>query len=129
MLVLGACYTDRPIEITYMALPGGGADVWLRKYIKEAPDVSEDGHPMQTSHWEAEEAYMRFDSDPPTEAAIKFKFTTWYETAAVWQLKQPACSTKETLEERLISLESENKMLYDQLNTVMDVVDYLLMGG
>lgn len=127
MITERACFTEQPEELLYMPLPNGGADVWLRKNPNKVTPVNEDGEP--TAHWEVDEAYMRFDTDPPTEVSVKSDFATWYDTATAWQPEQPAPPSKETLEERVVSLKSENNMLRDQLNTVMDVVDFILMEG
>lgn len=101
-----------------MALPGKGADLWLRKNIAETTD-GETGEVM----YEADEAYMRTNA---TEAEIAADFEGWYETATNWQPSQPPKDP--TQDERLAALEAENKELKEQLNTTMEAVDCLVLG-
>ncbi len=50
-------FTNKPLEIMYMALPGGGADVWLRENITQ---VTVEGENTESSKmYEAEEVYFR----------------------------------------------------------------------
>lgn len=52
-----ATYNQKPDTISYMKLPNGKADVWLRKNIAETTD--EDGN----TTWEADEVYFRTNLD------------------------------------------------------------------
>lgn len=61
---------QRPEAVTYMPLPGGLVDVWLRQNIAAA----EDGYT-------AEEAYMRTDAAAETIAA---DLAGWFTRAAAW---------------------------------------------
>ncbi len=50
-------FTDKPSAIMYMALPDGGADVWLRKNINKVT-VEDEGEEPSTMY-EADEVYFR----------------------------------------------------------------------
>ena len=52
-----AYYNQEPETVSYMPLPDGRADVWLRKNIAETTD--EEGRPV----WEADEVYFRTNLD------------------------------------------------------------------
>lgn len=49
-------FTEKPSEIMYMALPEGGADVWLRKNIEEKTGEQEG---TEYTYYEADEVYFR----------------------------------------------------------------------
>lgn len=46
-------YCKQPEAVTYMPLPGGGADVWLTRNAVRIADGEDEGM------WEAEEVYFR----------------------------------------------------------------------
>lgn len=50
-------FTEKPSEIMYMALPDGGADVWLRKNINQITVEAPNAEPSQM--YEADEVYFR----------------------------------------------------------------------
>ena len=51
-----AYYTSEPEALTYMKLPDGNADVWLRKNIEESTQETEDG---TQSVWTCDEVSFR----------------------------------------------------------------------
>lgn len=55
--MLKAKYNQQPTAITYMSLPNGEADVWLRKNIHEVEEPTEEGHTQ--TFWECNEVYFR----------------------------------------------------------------------
>ena len=50
-------FSDKPSAIMYMALPDGGADVWLRKNITQVTIEGPNAEPSQI--YEADEVYFR----------------------------------------------------------------------
>lgn len=54
--MLNVIYNEQPTAVTYMTLPNGQADVWLRKDIKETEQVYEND---TLKVWEAKEVYFR----------------------------------------------------------------------
>ena len=54
--MLNVIYNEQPTAVTYMILPNGQADVWLRKDIKETEQVYEN---ETLKMWEAKEVYFR----------------------------------------------------------------------
>lgn len=65
-------FTDKPSEIMYMALPGGGADVWLRKNINKVTVEGDEPAEM----YEADEVYFRTNE---TEEYIRKNFEELFE--------------------------------------------------
>jgi hypothetical protein len=106
MLTEKVCYTEEPVAVLFMPLPKGGADLWLRK---NAAEVEDDDN----THWEADEAYMRLDTNDTSEEAVNADFEQWYSTAAEWTAPVPA--KPKSPEERIAELE---KQLADVLRAV-----------
>lgn len=89
--MLIAKYNQEPGAITYMALPKGGADVWLRKNIHEVEEEGERGEVMR--FWECNEVYLHTEL---TEAEVTDNFEDLY-----LEYSHP----KPTLAERVDALE------------------------
>jgi hypothetical protein len=102
MLPEKVCYTEVPAAVLFMLLPKGGADLWLRKNAAEVEDES-------GSHWEADEAYMRLDTNGTSEEAVNADFEQWYSTAAEWTAPVPA--KPKSPEERIAELEAQLREL------------------
>jgi hypothetical protein len=104
-----------------MPLPdAAGADLWIRQNITKVTDP-ETGEIT----YEANEAYMRTDA---AEAVITSDLDAWFETASIWQPPAPPDKLS-TPEERIATLEAENRALNEQLSSTMEAVDFLLFGG
>lgn len=109
-------YGERPVELEYMKLPDGKADVYLRKNIQAV----EDG-------WAADEAYMRCNY---TYNDVETNFDRIFDEAAAW--KQGDDEPKPTnLLERVEELERENATLVGQLtDTQLALCElYEMIGG
>ena len=81
-------FSEHPMELEYMQLSDGKADVYLRRSIREV----EDG-------WVADEAYMRCTY---TIEEIEANFDRIFDEAALWEPEQPYTPT---MEERITTLE------------------------
>ena len=105
-------FNERPIELLYAALPDGKADVWIRRNIREfAADEDADGETVTVTSWVADEAYMRTKlSREEVEANIDGAFGI----ASAWQQGDDE-EAYPTDDERISTLESENKELFRQL--------------
>lgn len=98
--MLKAVYNQKPNPVTYMALPTGGADVWLRKNIQEIEQTYEES---KANVWECKEVYFRTDM---SESDIEANFEK------LWNMYgYPAPTT----EERIDALE----------NTLMEILEVL----
>lgn len=97
-----AYYTEKPNKITYMPLPNGFADVWLRENIRTASDSEgNDG-------WECDEVYLR---TVLSEKEVAQKFDELFE-------KGSHVPVAVGLEERVDALES----------AVTELVEVLING-
>lgn len=98
--MLKAVYNQKPNPVTYMALPTGGADVWLRKNIKEVEHTYEE---TKATVWECKEVYFRTDK---AYAEIESNFDKYWNMYGY-----PAPTT----EERIDALE----------NALMEILEVL----
>lgn len=93
-------FSERPEAVVYAPLPGGKADVWLRKNIRETVIQEEaDGETMTVTAWIAEEAYMR---GTMSREEIERSFDRYFDAAAEWTPEQAPVPT---LVERVEKLE------------------------
>ncbi len=100
-------FSEHPDAIVYCALPGGEADIWLRRNIRETSQTDEDGN--ATPVYEAEEAFMRTTAE---EAEVAKNFDLFFEYAAKWDPDEWQKQQREpTSAERIAVLEKQNSEL------------------
>lgn len=91
-----AIYNQKPDTISYMKLPNGRADVWLRKNIAEITD--EEGN----AAWEADEVYFRTNLD---KESIMAAFDELFPNGGeIGGHNEPVCIP--TVEDRLDAIEA-----------------------
>ena len=94
-------FPERPEAITYVPLPDGRADIWLRKNIREFSAVEdEEGETVTVTKWAADEAYMRGEL---SREYVDANFDRLYAEAAGWEPEQ---AYTPTVEERIETLEN-----------------------
>lgn len=91
-----AFYNQEPGAISYMQLPDGRADVWLRKNIIETTD--EEGNAI----WQADEVYFRTDQD---QESIMEAFETLFANGGETKTSE-APASQPTIEDRLDAVEA-----------------------
>ena len=105
-------FPERPEAITYVPLPDGRADIWLRKNIREFSAVEdEEGETVTVELYAYDEAYMRA---AVTLEQIEADFDGCFELAAAWKQVGDAAA-QPTEEERIAALERANAALSEQL--------------
>lgn len=90
-----AYYNQEPETVSYMKLPNGKADVWLRKNIAETTD--EEGRPV----WEADEVYFRTGQD---QGSIEAAFDELFANDGEEKNEEP--ENKPSIEERMDAIET-----------------------
>lgn len=89
-------FTNEPSAVMYMALPDGGADVWLRKNIEKATVEKDGEEPYEM--YEADEVYLHTnESESYVNAHFEELFNGSIPTPNVPEI---------TLEERVVALEA-----------------------
>jgi len=114
-------HPDAPFEIN--ELPDGMAEVMFYDHVEEVT--------------ESESAIFKYDLYCVTvpyrdnlAAVIEQSYEAWLNFARSREEtpeQQPAVTESEAIAERVALLEDTNKTLHNQLETVMEAIDYILM--
>lgn len=94
-------FSSPPPAVTVCNLPGGGADIWMRRNIQKV-ECSADPGETTSNCWTAEVVYMR-TAGAQDAASIQAQFAAWWDKAVAWSSED---SQPQDIEQRVAELET-----------------------